>query len=367
MPSPRLHALIVLFILLGATQHALAAKTPKTARPAPADTTKGTADKTQAVGLPSGVSLSAVSIRQDAKDGSIIAEGEVTIESGGGRIQADRITFRERHIVEAEGNVLVVWDGNRISGTRMIYDMGLKDDPDPQKRIAHGVIENAIGQVDPEFYFEARRVETIGDDRVVLHHAEVTTCTQPVPYWSFHVTKAKIKINGYAHLFNLRPAIGKVPFFYMPYLLWPVKRDRAPGLLFPEFGTATTRGRLISIPVFVPLGPSADVTLAPQWYSIGGWALGAKLRVVPNRDGYMEATVNYVWDRVAGAEAFPAQPFIGRYRALFKQTQTFLNGFRMVSDVDVVSDFDYYTDYVRNLTYSSSPTILGRVSFTRSG
>ncbi|HEX4822825.1 MAG TPA: LPS assembly protein LptD [Candidatus Polarisedimenticolaceae bacterium] len=370
---PRLHALIVLFVLLGATEAALAAKTPKPARPAPADSMKGTADKTQAVGLPSGVSLSALTIRQDAKDGTIVAEGEVTIESGGGRIQADRVTFRERHIVEAEGNVLIVWDGNRISGTRMVYDMGIKDDPDPQKRITRGVIENAIGQVDPEFYFEARQVDTIGEDHVVLHHAQVTTCTQPVPYWSFHVTKAKIKINGYAHLFNLRPAVGKVPFFYLPWLMWPVKRDRAPGLLFPEFGTATTRGRLLSIPVFVPLGPSADVTFDPQWYSIGGLGLGAKLRVVPNRDGYMEATVNYVWDRVSGEENVNSAgvpdpvPFIGRYRALFKQTQTFLNGFRMVSDIDVVSDFNYYTDFVRNLTYSSTPTILGRVSFTKSG
>ena len=30
--------------------------------------------------------------------------------------------------------------------------------------------------------------------------------------------------------------LGKVPFFYLPYMLWPVKRERAPGLLFPEFG-----------------------------------------------------------------------------------------------------------------------------------
>jgi len=315
-------------------------------------------EKSQASGLPPGVSLSAISIRQESKDGSIVAEGEVTIESAGGRIQADRITFRDRHIVEAEGNVLVVWEQNRISGTSMVYDMGIPDDPDPSKRIARGVIENAIGQVDPEFFFQARRVETIGDDRVILHHAQVTTCTQPVPYWSFHVSKAKIRIDGYAHLFNLRPAIGKVPFFYLPYLLWPVKRDRAPGLLFPEFGTTTSRGRLVSIPLFVPLGPSADVTFMPQYYTIAGWGLGAKIRAVPNRDGYAEATGQYIWDEVEGR---------GRYRALFKQTQTFLNGFRMVSDVDIVSDFDYYTDYVRNLTYSSSPTSLGRMSFTRSG
>ncbi len=315
-------------------------------------------NKSEAQGLPPGVKLSAQHIGAAEKDGTIVAEGAVTIESGFGRIQADRITFHEGHLVEAEGNVLVVWGNNRISGTRMAYDMGQKDDPDPEKRIARGVIENAVGQVDPEFYFDARRVDTIGDDRVVLHHASVTTCTQPVPYWSFRVSTAKIKIDGYAHMFNLRPTIKKFPFFYLPYLVWPVKRERAPGLLFPEFGATAKRGTFVSIPVFVPMGPSADITLFPEYYTIGGWAAGAKLRVIPNRDGYAEAEAHYIADQVTGS---------GRYRVQLKQTQNFLSGFRMVSDIDIVSDFDYYNDFVRNLNFASSPTILGRVSFTRSG
>ena len=308
--------------------------------------------------LPAGVTLSAQHIAADEKNGAIVAEGAVTIEAGFGRIQADRMTFRGGHIVEAEGNVLMVWDKNRISGTRMTYDMGKKDDPDPEKRIARGVIENAIGQVDPEFYFDARKVETIGDDRVVLHSATVTTCTQPVPYWSFRVSKAKIRLEGYAHMFNLRPTIKKMPIFYLPYLLWPVKRERAPGLLFPEIGTTSQRGTFLSLPVFVPLGRSADATFIPEYYTVGGWAGAAKLRWIPNQSGYAEAEGHYIDDRVTG---------MGRYRVQLKQTQSFLSGFRMVSDVDIVSDFAYFTDFVRNLTYASSPTILGRMSFTRSG
>ena len=319
-------------------------------------------EKPKATGLPPGMSLSAENIRRDEANDAIVAEGAVTIETDMGRIQADRITFREGHIVEADGNILIVWENNRISGTRMVYDMGIKDDPDPNKRIPRGLIENAIGQVETDpgsaFYFEARNVETIGDDRVVLHTATVTTCTQPVPYWSFHVSKAKIKIDGYAHLFNLRPVIKKVPFFYLPYLMWPVKRDRAPGLLFPEFGSTTARGKIVSIPVFVPLGPSADITLFPEYYTIAGWGGGVRLRLIPNRDGYAEGQAQYIADQVTGE---------GRYRVQLKQTQSFLNGFRMVSDVDIVSDFNYYTDFVRNLTYASSPTILGRMTFTRSG
>ena len=338
--SPRALSILLIVLAAGTPQATSAADTPA----APA--------------LPPGVKLSAQHIGVDEKNGAIVADGEVTIEAGFGRIQADRITFREGRLVEAEGNILLVWGTNRISGTRMTYDMGLKDDPDPEKRLARGVIENAVGQVDPEFYFDARQVDTIGDDRVVLHHATVTTCTQPVPYWSFKVSTAKIKLEGYAHMFNLRPTVKKMPIFYLPYLLWPVKRERAPGLLFPEFGATTGRGYILSLPVFVPLGPSADLTIAPQYYTIGGWAAGAKLRFIPNRDGYAEAQAQYVWDQVTNAD---------RYRVQLKQTQSFLNGFRMVTDVDIVSDFAYYTDFVRNLTYASSPTILGRMTFTRSG
>lgn len=338
--SPR--ALSILLIVLAAS----------------APQTTGAAEAPAAPGLPPGVKLSAQRIGAEDGNGAIVAEGEVTIEAGFGRIQADRITFREGRLIEAEGNILLVWGTNRISGTRMTYDMGLKDDPDPEKRIARGVIENAVGQVDPEFYFDAERVDTIGEDRVVLHTATVTTCTQPVPYWSFKVSMAKLKLEGYAHMFNLRPTIKKVPIFYLPYLLWPIKRERAPGLLFPEFGATSNRGYLMSLPVFVPLGPSADITIAPQYYTIGGWAAGAKLRIIPNRDGYAEAQAQYVWDQVENAE---------RYRVQLKQSQNFLNGFRMVTDVDLVSDFNYYTDFVRNLTYASSPTILGRMTFTRSG
>src|SRR5262249_27365429 len=156
---------------------------------------------------------------------------------------------------------------------------------------------------------------------------------------------AKIKLEGYAHMFNLRPRIGKVPFFYLPYLAWPVKRDRATGLLFPEFGSTRTRGRVISLPLFIPLGPSADVTLLGEWYSIAGWGGGGKLRVMPNRDGYAEVQGAYIQDQVAGE---------GRYQFQVKQTQSFLNGFRMVTDVNLVSDFDYLTDFERNLTYASS-------------
>lgn len=285
---------------------------------------------------------------EQTRDGGTLLEGAVVLRWGESRMQADRITFREKRFVEADGNVLVVWTTNRIAGTRMSYD--LQED--------RGVIEDAVGQVDPEFYFSAERAEMIGRERVDLTSATVTTCTQPIPYWSFSVSSARVNIDHYAHLYNLRLKVGRVPVFYSPYLVWPVKRERAAGLLFPEFGTTRDRGRVITQGLFLPLGRSADVTLFGEYYTVAGFGGGGEMHVVPNAKGLAVLSGFYIQDEVAG---------FARYRVTYRQTQEFLNGFRMIADINQVSDFDFFTDFERELRLASSPTILARIEFTRNG
>jgi len=285
---------------------------------------------------------------EQTRSGDTVLEGSVTLRVQQSRMQADRISFRENRYIEAEGNVLVVWESNRISGTRMTYDLERDE----------GVIENAIGQVEPEFFFWADRAETFGSDLIKLKSATVTTCTQPIPYWSFSVSKATVRIGSYAHLWNLRLKAGRVPVFYLPYLVWPVKQDRAAGLLFPELGSTRDRGRVISQGLFVPMGRSADLTVFGEYYTIAGLGGGGEFRWVPNDKGIALLNGFYIQDQVYGA---------GRYRVTYRQTQEFVNGFRMVADVNQVSDFDFFTDFERELRLASSPTILGRVEFTRNG
>ncbi len=298
-------------------------------------------------GVSGEIEVEADRLEQTRDDGTIL-EGAVVLRWGDSRMQADRITFREKRFVEADGNVLVVWGANRIAGSRMSYDL-------EQER---GVVEDAVGQVDPEFYFSADKAEMIGKERVDLTSATVTTCTQPIPYWSFSVSSARVNIDHYAHLYNLRLKVGRVPVFYSPYLVWPVKRERAAGLLFPEFGTTRDRGRVFTQGLFLPLGRSADATLFGEYYTEAGFGGGGELRVVPNEKGLAVLSGFYIQDNVAG---------FGRYRVTYRQTQEFLNGFRMVADINQVSDFDFFTDFERELRLASSPTILARIEFTRNG
>lgn len=285
---------------------------------------------------------------EQTRDGDTLIEGDVVLNWESARIQADRILYREKRYVEAEGDVLVVWGANRIAGSRLTYD--LKDE--------RGLVHDAVGQVEPDFHFWAESAETIGKDRVDLRSATVTTCTQPIPYWSFSVSSARVQMDRYAHLRNLRLKVGRVPVFYLPYLVWPVKQDRAAGLLFPEFGSTRDRGRVLTQGMFLPLGRSADATLFAEYYTRAGFGGGGEFRIVPNEGGSAVLNGFYIDDNVSGR---------GRYRATYRQTQEFRNGFRMVADINQVSDFDFFTDYERELRLASSPTILARLEFSRNG
>ena len=166
------------------------------------------------------------------------------------RLQADRLSLKDKRYIEAEGNVLIVWEGNRIFGERMTYDLEEET----------GVIEGAMGQLQSDFIFWSERAEKIGAEIVRLKSATITTCTQPIPYWAFKVSTATIRIDKYARMWNLRFETGKVPLVYIPYMIFPVKADRAAGLLFPEFHSTRNSGQAITQELFIPLGRRVDLT-----------------------------------------------------------------------------------------------------------
>ena len=310
------------------------------------------------VALPGGYEASFKSGRQEGENS--ILEGDVTIIAAQGRFQADRVVVQGRRYIEATGNVLIVWGKNRISGTRMAYD--LEEDK--------GVIENAIGHVQPEFFFYAERVEKIGEDLLYLEKANITTCTQPVPYWSFAVGKATVRVNGYARMWHVRLRTKDKPIVYLPYMIWPVKEDRTLGLLFPSFGSTEERGTVIAQGLFIPMGQSADMTLVGEYYTRAGFGLGSEVRFVPNQKGLGIFNGFFIQDKVANVgKTVPvcAQEPCDRWRVTYRQTQEFQNGFRMVADINQASDFDYFTDFERDIRLLSTPEMLARVEFSRNG
>lgn len=304
--------------------------------------------------LPPGIKLEFFGSYRTGPDGAQIIEGPLTLSGPGSLIQADRMTLRDGRLLEATGNVLIQWGENRVFGERIEYDLERET----------GTIHEAAGSVLDEYLIRAEEVRKIGARKLRIRNARVTTCSQPLPYWSFQVTSATITIDRYARMRNVRLKVRKAPVVYLPYLVWPVKDGRAAGLLMPEYSSTDTRGEVLTQELFVPLGRSADLTLLGRYYTEAGFGGGAEFRFIPNDEGHGTLRGFYIDDDVFAATNNGDGR---RYHFSFQQEQSFRNGFRLVADMNFISDARYYSDYVRDLNLASSPDTKARLEMSRNG
>lgn len=296
-----------------------------------------------------------------AGPGSILGKDElilkeyVDIKFGDSRLQADFVRYTpSTQEAYAEGNVILDKGPSRLSAESLVYNLDTET----------GTFFQARGYADPNIYFEAKRVEKISDDELVLHDATFTACTQPIPYWSFRVGRGLLRLDNYAYLHNLSFKIGRVPVFYTPYLIWPIKSDRATGLLFPEFGFSRRGGTVISNAFYWPIRRNMDATVFLDYMSLAGWGHGLEYRYVPSPTGNGLFTGYYIHDEIEAREPRPNVP-IDRWAINYAHHQDFDSGWRLVANATFISDFNYYLDFVRDLRQSSNSQAVSNLFLTR--
>jgi lipopolysaccharide transport LptD-like protein/lipopolysaccharide-assembly LptC-related protein len=277
----------------------------------------------------------------------LLLKGYVDIHYGDMRLQADTI----RYVLAtkdcfAEGNVLLDSGATRLTAERVEYNLETQT----------GSFFVARGYVEPAFYFEAAEVQKVDAERYIILKAQFTTCTQPVPYWSFNVARGTIHLDNYAYLHHVSFRAEKLPIFYSPYLVWPIKKDRATGLLFPEFGYSQTRGFVFSNAFYWAMRRNMDATFYLDYYSKAGLGEGLEYRYVPSAGGKGQFTGFYIHDQVVDAD---------RYSFNLNHRQELPNDFRLVASLNKVSDFEYNLDFQRDYRTATNPLILSFAYLTR--
>ncbi len=296
-----------------------------------------------------------------AGPGSVIGRDElilkeyVDIRIGRTRLQADTVRYvPATHRAEAWGNVVMDFGGARITADHLEYNL----------ESGTGTFYQARGFADPSYYFEAARIEKISEDELVLYDATFSACTQPIPYWSFKLGRGLLRLDDYAYLHDLSFRIGRVPIFYSPYLVWPIKSDRSTGLLFPEFGFSQRNGTVISNAIYWPMRRNMDATFYLDYMSDAGYGSGLEYRYIPSVTGRGYFTGYYIRDRIAKAEQDPlVSP--DRWVINYGHNQEFGPGWRLVANANFISDFDYYLDFERDLRLSTTPQALSNLNLTR--
>ncbi len=264
---------------------------------------------------------------------TLVAEGNVEAFQGDTRISASRITFdRENGKLSIDGPVRID-QGGRITvlATGAEMDTGLQN----------GLISGARVVMDQQLQLAALQMARVDGRYSQLFKTAVTSCKvcedgRP-PLWQIRARKI-IHDQQERQLYfeDAQFRILDVPVFYFPRFRLPDPTlDRARGFLVPSARITSKLGPGVKIPYFFPIGPHRDLTVEP-YVSPKTRTLGFRYRQA-YRAGRLNIEGAYTRD-----DLMP-----GEHRGyLFSDGWFELpHDFRLVFDIEAVSDDSYVNDY----------------------
>jgi LPS-assembly protein len=106
-----------------------------------------------------------------------------------------------------------------------------------------------------------------------------TACPPGDDDWRLHASNVKInKETGIGSARNAWMEFKGVPFFFTPYMSFPVDKRRMSGFLSPSFGTSTVSGFSVQIPYYLNIAPNFDLTVTPRYLTERGFQLKNEFR-----------------------------------------------------------------------------------------
>jgi len=202
-----------------------------------------------------GVSAPNVEYSQDGK--TISARGGVVVSRGGVQVEAEEATVNlESKEAFFDGGLLISSAAGSLAAQKGVVDLDNEV----------GVFENVQFSYEEGGYrIEAGKAVKLSENEYELTDTVLTTCDcreGDIP-WSLSGRRTSITQGGYAHTTDLMLRVRGVPVLYAPYFVFPVKTDRAAGLLVPQLGQSNRDGFRYWQPIFLPLDGSTDLTVTP--------------------------------------------------------------------------------------------------------
>jgi len=225
-------------------------------------------------------------------------------------------------------------------------------------RTKKGRFLQAAAALTPSYYFTGAVIEKLDESHYLLEDATFTACEEEDrPPWKFKIRKALVEVEGYGRFYGSSLRVKGVPIFYLPYMLWPVKTERASGLLMPTYGYSDRRGAHLGLSYFLALGRSFDTTIHLDIFSEKYLGLGNQWRWAPEEGAYGEVTLYTIRDPLADRWQWKVN---GRHR------QENLGGFRLLAELEDLSDVDFFREFERSFDRNTMRYLYSYVYMTRS-
>jgi LPS-assembly protein len=303
------------------------------------------------------VFLAAERIRTEGPNVTV-AEGSVDLRRMDYTVTADRVTYWQlEDEVEAEGNVVLTQDLDRIAGPKMRLNLetnvGYFDAP------AYSITRSAPGTAPLTGHGRAERIDFEGENHYRLKDATYSTCGPDDPDWYAQGSEVELDYTdemGEAR--HGRVVFKGVPIMYSPWLEFPLNNRRKSGLLAPTFGSTSLTGVSLMVPYYWNIAPDMDATLAPRYMSKRGFQLGGEFR-------YLEPDFN----GTLRGEYLPNDQVLNEQRHAYSVQHTHRLPFGVAASLDLngVSDDTYFTDLSTRSTITSQTNLLRQGTLSYSG
>ncbi|SNX70536.1 LPS-assembly protein [Cereibacter ovatus] len=217
---------------------------------------------------------------------------------------ADSVAITGDTTLVAEGHVEVFYKGTRLTASRILYDQPtdrltidgpivlddgrgqivLADQGALSGDLANGVLTSARLVLNQQLQLSATELRRVGDRYTALGRTVASSCQvcddNPTPLWEIRAARVvHDEQERQIHFDHASLRIAGVPVAYIPRLRMPDPTvDRADGILRPSFRTTSALGFGVSLPYFVTLGDSRDLTFSPLLTTKGGRSLGLRYR-----------------------------------------------------------------------------------------
>ncbi len=285
---------------------------------------------------------------QTLDDGVYLVEGNVRFVHPEMLLTADSVTYdTNKETLWATGDVSVDWGDMTVSGTELHYDV----------KAAKGRVLDAYAvQKKGEFTIIAEEIHRIEAEWYQVIRGVFTSCSSARNPWSMKISKGRFHVDHYAYLTNTRFRILDAPIIWLPYLVWPIKPERSSGMLIPEIGASSKKGLTIGTALFLAPSHWWDDTIYLDYFEKEGFGIGEEFR-------YALSATDYGWFH----GYFIDQKSDGRKRweASWTHLQQFGKKWRLLADINLMSDIDFPRDYGRDFVKATRSWTDSRIFLTR--
>ncbi len=296
------------------------------------------------------LNISADSTRTSTNSNTVF-QGNVIIKQHQSRIATDHAEYNdELQGISLDGNVRVSTPAMELTAQQGM--VSIESGESSFNNVNFNISDNILRG-------HAESIQASQDNDSQLQHAYITSC--PPEDNSWRLDAGDITLNHkeeYGSAEDVVLRFKNMPFFYTPYIEFPIGERRRSGLLIPEFGDSSSRGFELSIPWYWNIAPNQDAILAPHFMSRRGTQLDTQYRYLTesSKGQFKSAYLNK--DTITGDK---------RYQLRYQQQSDITSNLKLDIDVQDVSDTNYYNDFSNDIT-GTSTTHLNRsaqLAYTR--